>query len=108
MRPPLAPADSNVEQESVGCPGYSKIASGIPTANPSPQTLHAPCTVGTGATGGIEDGTCACGEAGAVEAGPSVAVVQEHTSFTIRSGRKSQFSTEICPAFPPSFSVPHK
>ena len=93
MRPPLAPADSNVEQGSVGCPGNSKMASGIPTANPSPQLLHAPCTVGTGATGGIEDGTCACGEAGAVEAGPSVAVVQEHTSFTIRSGKKSQVST---------------
>lgn len=102
IKPPCAPTDSNVEHGRVGCPGNSKIASGFPTANPSPQTLHAPSTVGID---DVEDG--ACGEAGAVEVGPCVAGVQEHTSL-IRSGRKLQFSSEISPESPPSCSVPHK
>jgi hypothetical protein len=41
-RTPVAPAFSNVEHDTVGCPGNSKMASGFPTANPSPHMEHPP------------------------------------------------------------------
>lgn len=54
---PFSPAVSNVEHGSVGCEGNSKIASGIPTTNPSPQTLQTfPALVEGAATTGESTG----------------------------------------------------
>jgi hypothetical protein len=103
---PSCPAVSNIEHGSVGCEGNSKIASGIPTANPSPHTLHTfPASVvgaaitgestgaGTGAFAGPGAGaavTCEVGANVAAEEGDDVPRMgmHPHTS-TIKSGSNS-------------------
>lgn len=113
---PFSPAVSNVEHGSVGCEGNSKIASGIPTTNPSPQTLHtlSVLVVGAATTGestGAGTGAVVTGASEVKlppeEGDPEAAMgVHPHTS-AIKPGSNAHWSSAMIPCAPTACNLEH-